>query len=199
VRLRFAILSVLVATSIVTAPVAVGASTDLHCVAPLDAVGIDRQLAAVGSPLTGNGATFVEASTAVGLDPRFLVAVSGHETIFETYGPARTIRNPFGLGPGWIFATEAEAIRQAARSLKDGYLDEGRISISQIAPKWAPLGAANDPAGLNRSWTAGVGAYYGALGGDPDLPVLLGQQLASGSCGPRSDNPNGRGAVKSSR
>ncbi len=171
------------------------AASELRCVTPLDGVGIDRNLAAVGSPLTGSGATFVEAAAAVGLDPRFLVAVAGHETIFETYGPARVIHNPFGLGPGWIFGSEAEAIRQAARSLKGGYLDEGRIAIAQIAPKWAPLGAANDPGGLNRSWTAGVGAYYAALGGDPRLPVLLGQQLGSGSCGPRSGAPSGTGAV----
>ena len=123
------------------------------------------------------------------------MAISGHETILETYGPAQTIHNPFGLGPGWIFATEADAIRQAARSLKDGYLDEGRIVIDQIAPKWAPLGAINDPSGLNRSWTAGVSRYYAALGGDPRLPVVLGQQLASGSCGPRADAPSGSGAT----
>ena len=47
------------------------------------------------------------------------------------------------------------------------YIPEGRTAIPEIGAKWAPIGASNDPGGLNDNWTAGVGAYYAALGGDP--------------------------------
>ena len=68
------------------------------------------------------------------------------------------------------FARESDAIAFAARTLAGDYLPEGRDTLATIGAKWAPLGAANDPGGLNASWTTGVGTYYAALGGDPARP-----------------------------
>lgn len=159
-----------------------GVIAHMTCIAPGDAAGIDAMLARAASPLAGDGATFVEASRAAGLDPRALVAIAAHETLLETYGPAQEIRNAFGLGPGIAFASEEDAIRRAARVLGDYYLAEGRVTLAAIGAKWAPVGAANDPTGLNRHWTAGVGAYFAALGGDPALPVLASRQAATPGC-----------------
>ncbi len=146
------------------------------CVAPTDAAGIDRILAAAGSPLAGEGASFVHHAAAVGLDPRALVAIAKHESILATYAPAHRIRNPFGLGPHWEFASYERAISRASTVLSDLYLAEGRITLETIGPKWAPIGAANDPTGLNQNWTRGVGTYYAELGADPQEPVLLRSQ-----------------------
>jgi hypothetical protein len=159
-----------------------GVIQHMTCVAPGDAAGIDAMLVRAGSPLAGEGATFVQAAADVGLDPRALVAIAAHETLLETYAPADAIDNAFGLGPGMAFASEGAAIRRAARTLGAYYLAEGRVTLGDIGSKWAPIGAANDPTGLNRNWTTGVGAYYAALGGDPVRPVLLGDQDAV-ACG----------------
>lgn len=155
---------------------------ELACVAPGDAAGIDRMLAAAGSPMAGDGAAVVREARAVGLDPRALVAIAGHETVLETYAPAAAIRNPFGIGPGWRFADEREAIRAAARILQRYYLAEGRSRLREISPKWAPVGAANDPTGLNSHWTSGVERLYALLGGDPGLPALEHVQDPSPPC-----------------
>lgn len=160
-----------------------GVVVHMTCIAPADAAGIDAMLQRAASPLAGEGATFVEAATAVGLDPRALVAIAAHETLLETYVPSQAINNAFGLGPGIAFASERAAIRRAAETLGAYYLAEGRTGLADIGAKWAPLAAANDPAGLNRNWTAGVGTYYAALGGDPARPVLLADQDAAPSCG----------------
>lgn len=154
----------------------------LACVAPTDGAAIDLILAEAGSPLAGDGATFVEAASAVDLDPRALVAIAAHETILATYGPSQAIHNPFGLGPGMSFATYADAIRFAASTLRDGYLDEGRLTLGPIGSKWAPVGATNDPGNLNAAWEAGVGGYYERLGGDPEREVLLSVQGAGDLC-----------------
>jgi hypothetical protein len=154
----------------------------LSCVAPTDAAGLGRVLGQVGGPLADEAGTFVAAGQAVGLDPRALVAIAAHETMLETYPPAQVIRNPFGLGPGWTFDSEREAIETAARTLQDGYLGQGLVLIPNIGAKWAPIGAANDPTGLNSNWTSGVSAYYTALGGDPARPVLLSAQQSSPTC-----------------
>jgi hypothetical protein len=159
-----------------------GVVAQMTCVAPGDASGLDAMLARAGSPLAGEGATFVAEGLAAGVDPRALVAIAAHETMLETYVPAQSIRNPFGLGPGMAFASESDAIALAARTLAGHYLPEGRDTLATIGAKWAPLGAANDPSGLNASWTAGVGAYYAALGGDPARAVRTESQDAGPAC-----------------
>lgn len=159
-----------------------GVVAHMACLAPADGAGIDAVLERAASPLAGQGATFVEAATAEGLDPRALVAIAAHETLLETYVPAQAIRNPFGLGPGIAFASEEAAIRRAARTLGAYYLAEGRVTLADIGAKWAPVGAANDPTGLNRHWTAGVDTYFAALGGDPSRPVLTSAQDPAPAC-----------------
>lgn len=158
-----------------TAPaanVAVAATTAVPAGAD-GAARLDAYLAGKGSPLAGLGAVFVNESQAVGLDPRMLVAVSGAETSFGTYGPSQVIHNPFGLGPGMRFASWADAIHRAAQNLGGHlYLADGRVTIPSIQRRWAPEGAANDPTGLNSNWTRNVGRYYAELGGDPAASVF---------------------------
>jgi hypothetical protein len=188
-RLLAALAGVAAMTAAATAPGAadvglVGVAQHMTCLAPTDAAGIDAMLARAGSPLAGEGGAFVSEGLAAGLDPRALVAIAAHETLLETYGPAQAIRNPFGLGPGWPFESERAAIARAAGTLAAYYLPEGRVTLDAIGAKWAPIGAANDPTGLNASWSAGVGAYYAAMGGDPARPILAGSQDAAPACAP---------------
>lgn len=164
-----------------------GVGAHMFCVAPTDAAGLDTILTAAGSPLAGEGVTFVREGERVGVDPRALVAIAAHETMLETYEPAQRIRNPFGLGPGWSFDTHADAIARAATTLENLYLPEGRTDIPSIGGKWAPIGAANDPGGLNRYWADGVGTYYAAMGGDRERPILLSAQEARPDCAGAAD------------
>lgn len=130
--------------------------------------GIDGYLASKASPLTGLGAVFVTESRAVGLDPRFLVAISGAETSFGTYGPSQGIHNPFGMGPHIVYPSWSESISAAARNLGGAlYLGDGRVTIGAIQQRWAPNGASNDPTDLNSNWARNVATYYTELGGDP--------------------------------
>ncbi len=165
-----------------TAPAQTGVVSAMSCLAQSDAAGIDAMLARAGSPLAGEGATFVSEGASAGIDPRALVAIAAHETMLETYVPSQAIHNPFGLGPGIAFATDAAAIARAASTLGAYYLPEGRVTLDAIGAKWAPIGVANDPDGLNANWTGGVGAYYSALGGDPGRPVLAAAQDEVPSC-----------------
>jgi len=148
---------------------------------PTDAAALDAILTAAGSPLAGQGTTFVSAGVQAGIDPRFLVAIAAQETMLETYEPAQPIHNPFGLGPGLPFGSDAAAISTAANTLASDYLTQGLTTVTQIAAKWAPAGASNDPAGLNLSWPSDVSQYYQTLGGNPSLPVTLVDQ--TGDCG----------------
>jgi Peptidase family M23 len=126
-----------------------------------------------GAPLVGLGATFVSEAEAVDLDPRALVAIAAHESGLGTLGSGADRHNPFGLGPGMRFPSWERSIAFAAETLRSGYLDQGLTTLPEIAAKWAPAGAANDPTGLNSNWVRGVGAAYAELGGDPAGPVTV--------------------------
>jgi hypothetical protein len=56
---------------------------------------------------------------------------------------------------------------------------EGRRTLGDISSKWAPVGAANDPADLNANWTAGVGTLYARLGGNPEAAITLDAQTVT--------------------
>ncbi len=182
-RTRIIIAAVALGTSLTAGGLALAGSEDpkgsLSCVAPLDATGIDRVLQDAGSPLAGEGSTFVTAAASVGLDPRALVAIAGHETILMTYGPAARINNPFGIGPGRRFASPADAIRSAATLISTGYVGQGLTTLSAISGKYAPVGVSNDPGNLNANWAGGVGTLYGRLGGDPGAAITLNAQPSS--------------------
>ncbi|MCB0880693.1 MAG: glucosaminidase domain-containing protein [Thermoleophilia bacterium] len=120
-----------------------------------------------GSPLVGHGADFVRAGAANGIDPRFLVAVAAQESALGTAGSGKDINNPFGWGPARPFSSWTESIDTVAAGLAKGYLGEGRDTIAAIQAKWAPVGAANDPTGLNSNWTTGVSKFYAEMGGTP--------------------------------
>ena len=134
---------------------------------------LDGYLASKLSPLTGHGAVFVVQASAVGLDPRLLVAISGAETSFATYGPAQRIHNPFGMGPHIVYGSYAESIAAAARNLGGHiYKGDGRVTIPSIQERWAPHGAGNDPTNLNSNWVQNVSRYYAELGGNPNGAVF---------------------------
>ncbi len=139
------------------------------------ASGIDAFLASQLSPLTGLGAVFVADGEATGVDPRLLVAISGAESSFGTYGPSQAIHNPFGLGPQLTFPNWSAAIQAAADTLGGNlYRGTGLVTIAQIQARWAPLGVANDPMNLNSNWQANVDRYFADLGGNPTAPVISG-------------------------
>ncbi len=147
----------------------------------VDAAALDAYLVAKGSPLAGAGAAFVASAGQVGLDPRALVAISGAETSFATYGPSQLIHNPFGLGPGRVYPSWEEAIAAAAGNLAGPlYLGAGKTTIGQVSGTWAPLGAVNDPNNMNSNWTRNVSRYYAEMGGDPASSIFSAASLAPG-------------------
>jgi cell wall-associated NlpC family hydrolase len=160
---------------------------------------IDAFLASQLSPLTGLGAIFVADGEAAGVDPRLLVAISGAETSFGTYGPSQAIHNPFGLGPKLVFPNWSAAIQAAADTLGGSlYRGTGLVTIAQIQARWAPLGVANDPMNLNNNWQANVDRYFADLGGNPSAAVISGgsSQLLSLASAPPAAGTEGPAAAQ---
>jgi murein DD-endopeptidase MepM/ murein hydrolase activator NlpD len=101
-----------------------------------------------------------------------------------TAGSGARIHNAFGWGPAIPFPSWRQNIATVARGLAEGYVAEGRATLADIQPVWAPVGAANDPDGLNSSWLTAVSGLYADMGADPGRPVTLEAQ-ATRPPGPR--------------
>ena len=158
-----------------------GGQADCAPASPADATALDAWMRSTlpESPLVGLGVAFVRAGEAGGIDPRALVAIAYHESKLGTLGQLGwdsqpgPIQNPFGWGPGIRFGSWEEGIMTVATSLGRRYIARGNDTLAEVQPIWAPIGASNDPTGLNRNWLPGVSATYRELGGDPDGSIAL--------------------------
>jgi Protein of unknown function (DUF719). len=56
-------------------------------------------------------------------------------------------------------------IESMIRNLSRNYISQGLTTIEQISKKYAPVGASNDPSGLNKNWVNGVTKIYNQLKG----------------------------------
>jgi len=144
-----------------------GAFAPAAAAAP-DAATIDAFLAGHGSPMAGNGAAFVAAGEQYGVDPAFLVAISGAETsfgqlLYSLNGDECTY-NAFNwfFGPTWPqsdFASWSDGISRVAQGLAGPlYYGAGLYSVVAIAPRYCPDGTAN--------WVTNVTAFMTSLGGN---------------------------------
>lgn len=110
---------------------------------------------------------FVDIGVREGVDPALLLAIAKHETGNGRSAAFRDRNNAMGVSPGGggprAFGSVQESVAYMARQLKRNYLDKGLVSIAQIGGKYAPVGAGNDPGGLNKDWVSGVTRFYDAI------------------------------------
>lgn len=121
----------------------------------------------LGGRLAGKGAAIISIGNKYGVDPAFLASILHHESANGTSNAIINKNNPGGImdaSTNWStlksFATLEEGIEYTASNLKRNYLDKGLKTIPQIGSKYAPVGAANDPRGLNKNWVPNVTTLY---------------------------------------
>ena len=135
---------------------------------------IDQYLTGRGSPMAGQGATFIRAGKRYGVDPRLLVGIA---TIESGAGQHEKLRfNPFnwGVHRGQTYGSYKEAIMDVARGLKRGYYAEGLTTPQAIVSKYAPAADNNDEG----NWASVVSQVMGQLGGKLPAPVPVRSERA---------------------
>ncbi|WP_164509087.1 phage tail tape measure protein [Clostridium rectalis] len=130
---------------------------------------LDNKLQGV---LRGHGQDFVNAGSKYEIDPYLLASISMFESGRGTSPAIRNHNNPSGIMDwenNWKtikhFNSIAEGIEFSARNLKNLYFNQGLTTIEQIGAKYAPIGASNDPNGLNKNWIPTVKSIYNELSG----------------------------------
>lgn len=63
------------------------------------------------------------------------------------------------------YASLDEGIDAFVKNLKNNYFEQGLNTLEKIQPKYCPIGAANDPKGLNKHWLSGTNRMLSELKG----------------------------------
>lgn len=121
---------------------------------------------------TGKGDLFIELAQQNGIDPVLAAAIAFHETGRGTSNAVVNKNNPGGImdpSTGWSrlmhFATLEEGLAYTMANLKRRIIDDGLSTIEDLGAVYAPIGAANDPNGLNAHWVPTVMKFASELGG----------------------------------
>ncbi|KOF09885.1 conjugal transfer protein [Planococcus glaciei] len=116
--------------------------------------------------LSGSAQHFINAGRKYDIDPGLLTAIAIHETGNGSSRAVNEKNNVAGMmGKNGLrsYASVEESIYDMARNLRKNYLNQGKETIAEIGAKYAPVGAANDPTGLNNHWTKGVSRQFNNL------------------------------------
>lgn len=123
------------------------------------AVGLLEMEKHLSGKLSGTAKDFITAGQKYNLNPLFLAAIAQHETGNGTSRAILEKNNVAGMmGRNGLrtYNTLQESIDAMASNLRRNYLNQGLTTVSQIGAKYAPVGALNDPTGLNNHWVNGV-------------------------------------------
>lgn len=94
------------------------------------------------------------------------IAISKHETSRYTSYAFTELNNVGGMmcNSGLISYDSLESgIDAFLINLKNNYFDIGLDTLEKIQPKYCPIGADNDPNGLNKYWLSGTQKMYNEL------------------------------------
>lgn len=131
-------------------------ATDQLSFRPVSLLEMEKHLS---GKLSGTAKDFITAGQKYNLNPLFLAAIAQHETGNGTSRAILEKNNVAGMmGRNGLrtYNTLQESIDAMASNLRRNYLNQGLTTISQIGAKYAPVGASNDPTGLNNHWVKGV-------------------------------------------
>lgn len=113
-----------------------------------------------------------EVCAEYGVDPYLVSAIMASETGYGTSSAIVNKNNPGGyMDPATghqtvkTFSSLEEGIEAVVRNLANGYINQGLNTISSIGAKYCPVGASNDPTGLNSNWIPNVTTIYNELSG----------------------------------
>lgn len=121
-----------------------------------------------GTPLAGRQAEIEAAAKKHNIPPALLASVIAHETgkgrnvNFNNVGGIMDSETGYSRKKG--YATLSDGIDAAARVVAKNHRAAGG-DIGKMGASYAPVGAANDPRGLNAAWPKAVAGYQRQLDG----------------------------------
>lgn len=118
--------------------------------------------------LKNKGNKIIDIAEEQGIDPVLFASITFHETAWGTSKAIIEKNNPGGLMSSnglFIFSTLDEGLEAMGVTLHNRILVDGKNTIELLGQVYAPIGAGNDPTGLNVHWVPTVLEIVGKLGG----------------------------------
>lgn len=112
---------------------------------------------AKGGKLEGKSMKILDIAEEEKVPPLLMIAIIVNESGWGTGANAMRQNNPLSvMGNKSIgdstYDTIEEGLHAGAKNLYEGYIKKGLDTPKKIGPKYAPVGAANDPDNLNANW-----------------------------------------------
>lgn len=110
-----------------------------------------------------------------GVSPVIFAAIMIHESAWGTSQAIREHNNPSGQmsSSGIIhYNSLDEGIEATGRTLQNLIVKRKLQTVEQLGSVYCPVGAANDPLGLNKYWVPAIKDFMVALGGEKDMSLV---------------------------
>lgn len=120
--------------------------------------------------MAGKGSVIHSAAQKWNIDAALLAAISMLETGHGTSNAFKNHNNPSGTmdpATNWTklvtFPSLQAGYDYTAKNLANNYVNIGLNTIQKIGNKYCPVGAANDPNGLNKNWVPTVTSFFNKI------------------------------------
>lgn len=130
---------------------------------------LNKKLSSAGK-MSGTGDIIVRVAKRNNIDPIIFSAIMLHETGFGSSNAIRNYNNPGGMmNPATNWSTlikypSLEVGYESTAKTISRLMNKGGLStIEQLGAVYAPIGASNDPTGLNRFWAPNVNRLVNEL------------------------------------
>ncbi|MDK4126775.1 CHAP domain-containing protein [Staphylococcus pseudintermedius] len=124
---------------------------------------------AKGGSLEGKAKDMVKIAKNNKIPPKLFMAIVASESEWGKGANATKQKNPLsimGAGPLQVYPSIEEGLDKGAKNLYDLYISKGLTTPEKIGPKYAPIGASNDPTDLNSNWVPTVKKIMKSFGGE---------------------------------
>ncbi|MCJ8223716.1 NlpC/P60 family protein [Bacillus sonorensis] len=114
------------------------------------------------------GDVIIEIAKKEGIDPVLMLAIIINETGWGKSSAIIEHNNPAGLMRGSTiihYPTLDDGLRAQGRTLHNLIIGRGLTTIEKLGSAYAPVGASNDPNGLNNNWVPTVTSFVKQAGG----------------------------------
>lgn len=144
-------------------------SDGVNCTASgeIDTKKIDDTLSKAGA-FSGQREAFVKVAEKYKIDPILMIAISIHETGWGKSQAVMLHNNPSGqmIGSEIIhFDSLEEGLDMTGKTINNLWNERGLNTLEKLGSAYAPIGAANDPTGLNVNWVPTIAKFIEELGG----------------------------------
>ncbi len=140
---------------------------------------------AQGGELEGKSDKIVEIAKKNKIPPNLFMAIIASESMWGKGENATIQKNPLSvMGTKSIhdstYSSVEAGLEDGAKNLYDLYISEGLTTPQKIGPKYAPIGASNDPKNMNARWVPTVTKIMNSLS-DGNKAVKVDCSTKSGS------------------